>query len=396
MLLHLFRKNRTSGKRMSRRIVTTAAILGLVLGPSLIGAPQERDPIKVGAIFARTGKAMSSNVHLFEAVRYAVKEINENGGVLGRPLKVVEIDNHSSPIKAKLAARKAVKENVAAVVGCSWSDHSIAAARVLQEAGIPMISPDSTSPELTKIGDYIFRMCYTDPFQGRALASFARNDLEAEKAGIIQCITSTYSMGLAQSFKNVFERQGGEIVAQKSYKDREQDFSSVLQELKAYDMDVMFIPGHGESGVIVKKAREMGITCPMMGGDGWGYKEFFSSGGVWLEEGYYTTYWSPRIDSPRTEDFVNSYGRNHRINDNAPFAYDAVMLLADAVRRAGSVKGEDIRNALSETEDFVGVTGGADFDKYGDPRKPAVIMKISNGKKKFHSLIRPQEQKPQQ
>ena len=344
------------------------------------------DTIKMAAIFAKSGAASSSTIHHFQAVRYAVGELNAAGGLLGKKIKVLELDNCSSPIKSKLAAMKAVQENVTAVIGCSWSDHSIAVANVLQKHGIPMISPDSTNPDVTKVGNYIFRAGFVDTFQGNVLSAFASQTLHTNNAVIMQCINSAYSLGLSRSFQTDFTARGKEILAILNYKQTQKDFSTIIEKTIKLAPDLLLIPGYDESGLIVKQAQEMGISATMLGGDGWSYREFFAKGGMELKKGYYTCHWTKGLTTLKSRNFVEKYQRVYEVNEAAALTFDAVMLLADAIQNAGSLDRKKIRDTLGSL-DFIGVTGRITLNETGNPERPAIVMEVIDGKSQFLQLV---------
>lgn len=347
------------------------------------------DTIKIASIFSKTGPAAAANQHHIQAVRFAVEEINKAGGLLGKKVEIIEYDNQSSPIQSKLAAKKAVKAGVVAVVGASWSDHSLAMAPVLQRVKIPMISPDSTNKKVTLKGDYIFRACFLDPFQGQALAKFVFDEYKPETAVIIEDITSAYSQGLADAFQESFEALGGKVLARLEYKLEQDDFSEVIAKTKELIPDVLFIPGHDESGKIVHKAQQEGVSALMLGGDGWGYRAFLHLGGQELEEGYYTSHWHKDLDTPISKEFVERYHKIYDVNEFVAITFDAVNLLADAIKRAGATDGKAIRDALAATENFQGVTGVYSFDENGDPIKGAALIRVRLGRLEFYRTIEP-------
>lgn len=374
--------------------MTILKIMLIVLLTLCLVSPALSDtmpPIKVGAIFAKSGEAAEDNLELFEAVRFAVEQFNSSGGLHGRTIQLLEYDNHSTPIQSKLAAKHAVKDGVVAVIGASWSSHSLAIAPYLQKMKIPMISPDSTHPDVTKVGDYIFRACFNDTFQGEALANFARNKLKASSAVIIQNINSDYSLGLSSSFKRFFDDHGGRIAATLNYKSNQTDFTSQLNHVRQLAPDILFVPGHSESGFVVRQAQNMGIRSIMLGGDGWPYKQFYANGGQDLHEGYYSAHWYKTLENPESVAFINQYNAVYDVTEFTATAYDAATLLFAAMRRAGSGESQAIRDALAKTRDFSGVTGKISFDANGDPQKQVVMMKITEGRPSLFSLVLPEE-----
>ena len=368
--------------------ITKIALFILLFLPfPLLG--ENLDPIKIGAIFAKSGEAAEDNLELFEAVRFAVDKFNRSGGLHGRMIQLREYDNHSTPIQSKLAAKQAVKDGVVAVIGASWSSHSLAIAPYLQKMKIPMISPDSTHPDVTKVGDYIFRACFDDVFQGQSLAAFAKHKLHAASAVIIQNINSDYSLGLSSAFGSSFQKQGGRIAATLNYKREQTDFTAVLNHVRQLAPDILFLPGHSESGFVVRQAQNMGIKSLMLGGDGWPYKQFYANGGQDLREGYYSAHWYKSLDNQESIAFINQYNAVYDVTEFTATAYDAAMLLFSAMRRADSSDSDAIRDALAKTQDFSGVTGQISFDENGDPQKQVVMMKITNGRPSLYDIILP-------
>lgn len=348
------------------------------------------EEVMVAAILAKTGEAAADNLELFEAVRFAVEEVNGAGGVHGRKIKLVEYDNHSTPIQSRLAARKAVEDGAVAVIGASWSSHSLAIAPYLQKKKVPMLSPDSTHPDITTTGDFIFRVCFNDTFQGRVLAKFARDALGAATAVVVMNISSDYSVGLSKIFAERFGANGGKVLAILNYESGQTDFQNLLRKAKALKPDVLFVPGHAESGYVVRQAQDMGIAAKMLGGDGWGYRQFHANGGQGLKEGYYTAHWSKDLDTEKSREFIARYKKSHEATEFAAISFDAAMLLFDAMKRAESLDPQSIRDALAATREFDGVTGRITFDTNGDPLKQAVVMKITNGRPALLKTITPE------
>jgi len=364
-------------------------VLLLAIFSAGLSTSRAGDEIKVAAIFAKSGEAAEDNLELFEAVRFAVEEVNAKGGLHGKKIKLIEYDNHSTPIQSRLAAKQAVKDGAVAVIGASWSSHSLAIAPYLQKMKVPMVSPDSTHPDVTKTGDYIFRACFVDTWQGKALAMFAKDELKATTTVIVQNISSDYSLGIAEMFEQNFVAGGGKVLAVLNYKSQQTDFTDLLKEAKELNPDVLFIPGHAESGYVVRQAQKIGIKAKMLGGDGWPYRQFYANGGQDLKEGYYTAHWNKNLDTEKTKDFIARYKNVYEVTDFAAISYDAAMLLFDAIKRADSIDRHSIRDALAATKDFDGVTGKISFNENGDPKKQAVVMKITDGRPALLMIITP-------
>ena len=347
------------------------------------------EPLKIASIFAFSGVAAPSNRPSFSGVRYGVEELNQQGGIGNRLIELIEIDNRSTPIGAKVAADQAVQTGVMAIIGASWSSHSLAIAKVAQAAGIPMITTDSTNVQITRIGDYIFRVCYTDTFQGQVMARFAAGELKATSATLMINAASDYSIGLAEAFSQSFGDLDGTIRKQVYYKHQQDHFRKEIDAIKAADSDVLFIPGHDESAAIILESAQAGIRSVPIGCDGWSTDTFYKRGGDRIPSGYYCTHWSEEIQSPRSRQFVESYKREEQTLSTEPLGYDAVLVLADAARRATSLTPAALKTALAATKNFPGVTGNITFDNHGDPIKSTVIMKIEDGKAYYLKRIAP-------
>jgi branched-chain amino acid transport system substrate-binding protein len=353
--------------------------------PVWAGPPE---PIRVAAIFAETGPAVRSAVASRLGVRFAVDHMNASGGVLGRPVELVFFDNHSTPIGSKKAAEQAVAMGAVGIVGSSWSEHSVAAAHVAQSARLPMVSNVSTHPDVTLVGDYIFRACFIDPFQGRVMARFAYQDLGFRNVAVLRDITSLYSVGLAREFTRHFEALGGKVPAAEDYKLNQEGYERSLIPLKKWNPEAVFLPGHDESGIFAGWTRRMGWDIPLLGGDGWSDKAFYDLGGKNLKKGYHCTHWAPEVDTPVSRAFVAAHPGIELTADLA-LGYDATRLLLDAIQRAGSTEGPRIRDALADTHDFVGVSGPIRFDEHRNPFKDAVIIEIVNGQNHYLKTVSP-------
>ena len=349
------------------------------------------DTIKIGAIFAKTGNAAVVTESGFAAVSFAADEINKNGGVLGKKVVIIEYDNKSTSLGSKFAAEQAVRDGVIGVIGSVFSAHSLAAAKVLQDAKIPMISPLSTNVAVTLIGDYIFRVCYVDTFQGRIASDFVQKDLNAATAVVLTNASSKYSIGLAEIFIERFNRSGN-VLWEGYYQEDMTDFSIPLEKIKKTNPDVIFIPGHfRESAYIVKQARALGLKTVFIGADGWVGKMYKYSGKA-INGNFFITQWHKSIVSIENQTFVKNWMKVHEKLDEPLIAlsYDAFYVFVDAVKKAGTINRISIKNSLSKTNNFRGVTGKITFDENGDAvNKSAVIMKFENGSAIFKKTIAP-------
>ncbi len=370
-----------------RLLTVIIVIASLFVSTSQIKA---EETVKVGAIFAKTGKAAMDSELVLSGIRFAIEDLNEQGGVLGKQLKLIEFDNRGTPIGAKIAAEKAVKAGVITVFGSNWSSHSLAMAPTLQAAGIPMISPISTNPAVTRVGNYIFRICYIDPFQGRVLADFAVNDLKAKTAGVLVNVDDKYSEGLADFFIDSYRQKGGHILFIENYLEKTSDFSSFFEKSKKYKPDVLFHPGHTKvSAFVLKQAREEGINTIFIGGDGWN-DSMYKIAGSHIEGNYYSNHWHQDSSNQKSRQFVKKLkNRLLKFNPETALSNDCVFLFADAVRRASSFEPARIRDAIASTKGFQGVTGDISFNENGDPIKSAVILKFDNGTSVYVKTVEP-------
>jgi len=377
-------------KQRRTRFLSSAPPCILVLCLLSFSPLSGAETIKVASIFAHTGAAASINLYSITGVREAVDEINARGGVLGKRIELVEIDNLSTPIGSKVAAEKAIAQGVTSIIGSNWSSHSLAIAPVAQRNKTPMITNISTNDGVTKIGDYIFRVCFTDSFQGKVMAKFAREDMKALKAVMIVDLTSDYSIGLSREFKSHFEHLGGTVAGQVDYTLKSLDFEGIAMQTKALDPQVVFIPGYDESAAIMKHLMISRVKAIPLGGDGWESVRFFERGGKDIPRCYYSTHWTEDVTREESRRFVRRYSKGNKVfNAGEALGYDAVMLLADAMKRAGSIERKRIRDALAATRDFQGVTGSITFNAQRDPIKSAVIIEVMNGRSRYLRSILP-------
>lgn len=358
------------------------------------GAIEASEPVKVALILSKTGVAAQENTPAIQAAQLAVDEINSKGGFVGHKVELVVIDNKSTPLGAKAAAQAAIDLDVIAAVGAYRSSHSLPMAYLFQMAKIPMITPSSTNPEITRVGDYIFRACFIDSFQGHVMAGFAYTDLGARQAVVLTNVNENYSISLAQYFVAFFAKQGGEVLLNGAYKGSATDFEELLTRVRVLKPDVVFVPGYSrDSGLLINQAAKMGVQTIFLGGDAWG-NQVAEYAGDSLFGAYYSTHWHP--DAPFKPNrhlkkmFKEKYGIDDIENMRIPLTYDSILLLANAVRQAGSVRKTKIRDALSRTKGFRGATGVISFDHNGDPmNKEASILKFENGSWKFIKSERP-------
>lgn len=349
--------------------------------------------MRIAAVYDRTGEAsVGIGERDFRGAALAVAAINASGGLLGSHVELLEFDNAGTPLGARHAAKQAVAAGVLAVVGGPFSGMSKAIAEVCQEARTPFVASIATHADVTRVGDCVFRVCFTDDQQGDLLARFALQALGARKAAVLVNMGSDYSMGLAATFTRAFQAGGGHIVLEGAFKANDTDFSRQLTAVAEKGPDVVFVPSYAlESGRILRQAKAMGITATFLGGDGWG-PTMIDIGGEAVRGHYYTTHWHPEAPFPTgraaAEAYRAAYGESP-LQPDAILAHDAVMVLADAVRRAGTLDREKIIPALTRTRDFPGGTGTITFDENRNPTgKDVTIMRFTDDKAVFHATFR--------
>ena len=371
----------------ARRALCAAALLAAA-------ALRADDPIRVGEYASLTGKEASFGQSSHRGITMAVEEINAAGGVLGRRIELITEDNQTVPGQSATAAKKLIsREKVVALLGEVSSGRSLEAAPVAQGARVPMIAPASTNPKVTQVGDYVFRVCFIDPFQGAVMAKFALGELKARRVAVISSVSNAYSVGLAKVFRERFTGAGGTIPVEQKYAEGDKDFRAQLTAIRAAGCDAVFVPGYyTEAALIVRQARELGMAMPFLGGDGWVADELLLIGGDSLNGCYYSTHFSPENDSPVVRRFVERYRERWGGGTPDAFAalgYDALGVLADAIRRAGSTQGPRLRDAIAQTRAFSGATGETTIDSNRDASKPATIIAIRDGKLTFLETVAP-------
>jgi branched-chain amino acid transport system substrate-binding protein len=363
------------------------------------GKVHDKSTIKIGYYGDLSGPTFNFGKSALNGVLMAVDEINLAGGINGRKLDLVIEDDQG---RAELAAARASKlidaDKVIAVIAGGTSGNSRAAAPKAQVAQIPLISPSATDPAVTQIGEYIFRACFIDAFQGEVMAKFAANTLKAKKAAILFDFNSPYSRGLTDFFELSFTRLGGQVVTKQLYTQGDRDYRGQLNSIRQAAPDVIYIPGYyGDVAVIAKQARQLGITQPLLGGDGWDAPELWDLGGDSLNGSYISNHYSIEDPSPAIQKFVKEYKAlygNLLPDAHAALGYDAMRVLADAIQRAGTTDGPKLRDALAQTKNFPGVTGVISINAERNAVKPAVVSKLQDAKYIYQETIQPEAAAP--
>ncbi|MBB6218315.1 branched-chain amino acid transport system substrate-binding protein [Anaerosolibacter carboniphilus] len=355
----------------------------------------EEGPIKIGGIYPLSGAIATFGQSSKKALDLAFEEINANGGLLGRKVEFVLEDNKSTQADSATAAQKLTQQDkVVAILGAVASSNSLAAAPIAQEAKVPMVSSSSTNPAVTEVGEYIFRAAFIDPFQGQVMANFASKDLKAMKAAIMTDANSDYSIGLANVFKDVFTKNGGTIVSEVSFVSGDTDFNAILTTVKNSAPDVVFVPSYYDTvGLILNQAKNnVGFleNVVFLGGDGWDSPALFELAGDAANGHYFSNHYSPDVDSPEVDKFIEAFKAKYNETPDAlaALAYDTAYMVFEAIKTAGSADSTAIRDALTKIE-LKAVTGTIKLNEKRDPVKSAVVIKIEDGKQKYFTTVNP-------
>lgn len=380
-----------------RCLAVTAAILAFGAcdkgksGGGSGGGASTTGAIVIGHFASMTGPQATFGISTDNAIKLAIKERNEKGGVKGRKIELVTIDDAGKQSEAATAVTRLINDHKAvAVLGEVASSLSLAGGPIAQKAKVPMISPSSTNPDVTDVGDYIFRVCFLDDFQGWVDAKFAKENLKATKAAILYDQAQAYSSGLADYFEKSFKEMGGTIATRQAYTGGNLEISSQLQSIKSSGAEVVFLPGYySDAGTIIRKAREAGITVPFLGGDGWDSEELPKIAGDAIDGNYFSNHYAPEEDRPEVKNFVEKYKKEYGATPDglAALGYDAALVLFDAMERAPSLDGKALRDAIAATKDFTGVTGTFSIDENRNAQKSAVIVEYKGGKQTMAARI---------
>ncbi|MBA2241315.1 MAG: ABC transporter substrate-binding protein [Chthoniobacterales bacterium] len=390
-------QNTNSGQvRAGLSFLVTVVALGAIVGLAGCdggGSAGSGDTIKIGEFASLTGATASFGTASHNGAIMVIDAANAAGGVLGKKIKLITEDDQSKAGEAATAVRKLIsRDRVVALLGEIASSRSLEAAPIAQQSKIPMVSPGSTNPNVTKVGDYIFRVCFIDPFQGTVMAKFTLNSLKKTRVAVLTDVRQDYSVGLSQYYKDYLTKNGGTIISEQSYSSGDQDFKAQLTSVKAADPEVVFVPGYyNEVGLIVRQARELGMNVPILGGDGWDSPTLTQIGGPALENTFFSNHFSVEDQNPVIQNFVRDYRERFKKDPDgmAALGFDAAKVLLDAMTRAGSTEPAKVRDALAATVDFQGVTGKISIDPERNATKPAVVLAIKDGGFHFAETIAP-------
>jgi branched-chain amino acid transport system substrate-binding protein len=373
-----------------RNLFLKSAIVMTLASASAFAA----EPIKIGEVGSMTGSEATFGISTHQGIELAIKEANAAGGVHGRQLQIISLDDQGKPEEAATAVTRLISQDkVIALLGEVASSRSLAMGPIAQKNKIPMVTPSSTNPKVTEVGDYVFRVCFIDPFQGQVMAQFALDNLKFKKVAILRDVKNDYSVGLANFFTERFKQGGGEIVVDQSYSAGDIDFKAQLTAIRQKKPEAIFVPGYyTEVGLIARQAKSLGIKATLMGGDGWDSPKLTEIGGGAMDNAYFSNHYSSEDTSPQVQQFIEKYKKSYNsVPDGlAAMGYDAALVLIDAMKRSpATLKTSDIRAQLASTKDFQGVTGKITIDDKRNAVKSAVVLKVSKGTFKYETTIKP-------
>lgn len=359
-----------------------------------IGCTKKNDNvIRIGHFASMTGSEATFGISTDEGLRLAFDEVNAAGGIKGKKIELITRDDQGKPEEAAAVVTRLIEQDkVIAIMGEVASSRSLAAAPIAQQKKIPMVTPSSTNPKVTEIGDYIFRTCFIDPFQGTVMAKFAIENLKLKKVAILRDLRSDYSVGLADYFAMKFKELGGEVVADMTYQSQDVDFKAQLTQIKSKKPEGLFIPGYyTEVGLIARQARDLGLKVPLMGGDGWDSPKLTEIGQAAVQGGYFSNHYSTESTEPVAVEFMSKYkARYNKSPDGlSSVAYDAGKIVAKALELAPELTPAAVRDQLAKIKDYMGATGKITIDEKRNATKSAVVVQVEGKANKFITTIHP-------
>ena len=361
--------------------------------PAEAGKPADQNALLLGVATSLTGGQATFGISTRNGIDLAIKEVNAAGGVNGKQLAMRVYDTQGKPEEAAQAVTRLItQDKVILILGDVASSNSLAMAEKAQAAGVPMITPSSTNPSVTEKGDYIFRVCFIDPFQGFVMAKFARENLKASKVAVLQDNKSAYSIGLTDVFTRKFTEMGGKVVRTESYSQGDSDYRAQLTSIKKAAPEAIYVPGYySEVGVIARQAKELGLNVPLLGGDGWDSEKLYELGGSAIQGSYFSNHYSPDNPDPRIQKFVSDYKAAYGgVPDAlAALAYDAAKVAAASLQKAPDTSGKAVRDAIAQTKEFPGIAGAITLDEKRNAVKPAVVLKVGDGKSDYMTTVNP-------
>jgi len=380
-------------KKIFTSSILTASMIAFASTFSSCTPKTNNNEIVIGSYSSNTGATATFGVFQKRGIEMAVEEINAAGGINGKKIKHINYDNKSDNDETLAVVNRLISQDkVVAIIGEATSGRSKIGAQIAQQYKIPMLSSSATNPDVTKVGHYIFRACFIDPFQGKVMSKFMVDNLKLKKAAILRDVKSDYSVGLSDIFKEELKKQGGEVVADVAYQEGDIDFKSQLTAIKAKNPEAIFIPGYyNEVALIAKQAKELGMKQPLLGGDGWSSPKLFEIAKESINGHYFSNHYTTESTDPKTVSFVKNFKAKYNEDADvmAALAYDATYMMAEAIKNSSSVTSENIRDNLAKIKDFKGVTGNITMDENRDAVKSAVVVQVEGANYKFISSVSP-------
>lgn len=377
-----------------KKMFSLLSIAALVVFVGCTKKEENKNEILLGSYSSNTGATATFGVYQMRGIEMAINEINAAGGINGKMIRHINYDNKSDNSETLAVVNRLISQDkVVAIIGEATSGRSKIGAQVAQENKIPMLTSSATNPEVTKVGNYIFRACFIDPFQGLVMAKFMVNDLKMKKAAILRDVKSDYSVGLSDVFKAELVKAGGEIVADIAYQEGDVDFKSQLASIKGKKPDAIFVPGYyNEVALIARQAKELSMNQPLLGGDGWSSPDLFKIAKDAINGSYFSNHYTTESTDPKTVEFVKNFKAKYDEDADvmAALAYDATYMMAEAMKSAKEITPENIRAGLAGIKNFHGVTGTITMNENRDAVKSAVVVRVQGPEYKFVTSVTPQ------
>ncbi len=379
-----------------KKIILSLVVFGLLITSSCTKKTNDNE-ILLGSYSSNTGATATFGIFQKRGIDMAVDEINAAGGINGKKIKHINYDNKSDNDETLAVVNRLIsQDNVIAIIGEATSGKSKIGGQVAQQNKIVMLTSSATNPEVTKIGNYIFRACFIDPFQGYVMAKFMTENLKMKKAAILRDIKSDYSVGLSDVFISEFKKMGGEIVTDISYQEGDIDFKSQLTAIKAKNPDAIFVPGYyNEVALLARQLKDLGMKQPMLGGDGWSSPDLYKIAKDAINGHYFSNHYTTESTDPKTVEFVKKFKTQFKEDADvmAALAYDATYMMAEAMTKASAdnktLTRESIREEMTKIKDFHGVTGKMSMNENRDAVKSAVVVKVEGPEYKYVTTVNP-------
>jgi len=376
-----------------KNMFSLLSIAALVAFAGCTKKEENKNEILIGSYSSNTGATATFGVYQMRGIEMAINEINAAGGINGKMIKHINYDNKSDDNETLAVVNRLISQDkVVAIIGEATSGRSKIGAQVAQQNKIPMLTSSATNPEVTKVGNYIFRACFIDPFQGLVMAKFMVNDLKMKKAAILRDVKNDYSVGLSDVFKAELIKAGGEIVDDIAYQEGDVDFKSQLASIKGKKPDAIFVPGYyNEVALIARQAKELGMNQPLLGGDGWSSPDLFKIAKEAINGSYFSNHYTTESTDPKTVEFVKNFKAKYNEDADvmAALAYDATYMMAEAIKSAKEITPDNIRAGLAGIKNFHGVTGTITMNENRDALKSAVVVRVQGPEYKFVTSVSP-------